>query len=315
MTMSTSPDFDLGDGFLLLLGRAKAAQHLDLDGKRGEALPEGVVVLEGEHGRRRQHRDLAIVVDRLESRAHADFRLAVADIAAQQAVHRRGRLHVALHVEDGVHLIFGLAELEGVLELALPFGVGGERVALGSLARGVKLQQLLGHVLHGLLHARLGLLPLLRAQPVEHRLHAFRRAILLHQVEPGQRNIQPRAFGVLQHHELDGAAVFLRNLLQPLVLADAVLDVHHVIADREIAKVGEKRRDLRLLALRMRQRNFRLVEQIARAEEHQIRLRQRNALGHVGLDDGGRCDVFLEVGRLLDVHFAARLGRAAANAE
>ena len=183
------------------------------------------------------------------------------------------------------------------------------------LRDGVELEQLLGHVLHGLLHARLGLLPLLRAQPVEHRLHAFRRAILLHQVEARERNVQPRALGVLQHHELGGAAVFLRNLLQPLVLADAVLDVHDVIADREIAKVGEKGRDLRLLPLRMRQRNLRLVEQIARAEEHQVCLGQRDAFGHVGLDDGGRRNVFVEVGGLVDVDFAARLGRAAADAE
>ena len=120
------------------------------------------------------------------------------------------------------------------------------------LARGVELEQLVGHVLHGLLHARLGLLPLLRAQPVQHRLHALRRAVLLHQVEARERHVEPRALGVLQHHELGGGAVFLRNFLQPLVLADAVLDVHHVIADREIAEVGEKRRHLRLLPLRTR---------------------------------------------------------------
>ena len=315
MTMSTSPDLELRDGFLLLLGGAEAAEHLDLDGKGRQALPEGVVVLEGEHGGRRQHRDLAIVVDRLERRAHGDFGLAVADVAAQQAVHRRRRLHVVLHVDDGVHLVFGLAELEGVFELALPFGVGRKGVACGGLARGVKLQQLLGHVLHGLLHARLGLLPLLRAQPIQNRLHALGRAILLHQVEAGQRHVEPRALGVLQHHELGGAAVLLRNLLQALVLADAVLDVHHVVADGEIAKIREKRRDLGLLPLRTRQGNFRLVEQIARAEEHEVRVRQRNALGHVGLHDGGAATSSVEVGRLVDVDFAARLGRAAADAK
>ncbi len=52
-----------------------------------------------------------------------------------------------------------------------------------------------------------------------------------------------------------------------------MLDVHDVIADREIAKVGKKGRDLGLLALRMGKRNFRLIEQIARAKEHQASLR------------------------------------------
>ena len=143
----------------------------------------------------------------------------------------------------------------------------------------------------------------------------FGRAILLHQVQPRQRNIQARALGILQDHEFGRAAVFLRNLFQSLVLADAVLDVHHVIADGEIAKVGEERRDFRLLPLRMGQRNFRLIEQIARAEENQVRLRQRDAFGHISLHDGGGGYVFREVGGLVHINFAARLGGAAANAE
>ncbi len=44
-------------------------------------------------------------------------------------------------------------------------------------------------------------------------------------------------------------AVVLRNLLQSLVLADAVLDVHHVVADGEIAEVGDEGRGLRLRPL------------------------------------------------------------------
>ena len=307
--------FDLGDGFLLLLGGAEAAEHLDLDGKGREALPEGVVVLEGEHRGRRQHRDLAIVVDRFERRAHRDFRLAVTHIAAEQAVHGRGRLHVALDVNNRVHLIFGFVELEGVFELALPFAVGGKRMSLGGLAHGVEFQQLLGHVLHGLLHARLGLLPLLRAQPIQYRLHPFGGAVLLHQVQPGEWDIQARTLGVLQDHEFGGSTVFLRNLLQTLVLADAMLDMHHVIADGEIAKVGEEGRDFRLLPLRMGQRNFRLIEQIARPEEDKVRLRQGDSFGHIRLHDGCGFYVFREVRGLVHVHFAARLGGAAADAE
>ncbi len=113
-----------------------------------------------------------------------------------------GDFHVVLHVDDGVHLVFGLVELEAVFELALPFAVGREGVALGGLAHGVKLQQLLGHVFHGLLHARFGLLPLLRAQPIQYRLHALGRAILLHQIQAGQRYVKSRALGILQDHEL-----------------------------------------------------------------------------------------------------------------
>ena len=126
-------------------------------------------VLEREHGRRREDRDLLAVHHRLERRAHRDFGLAVADVAAQQAIHRRRRLHVALDVGDRRLLIGRQLPLEGVLELLLPVRVGAEGMARDRLARGVELQQLLGHVAHGLLDARLRLLPRRAAELVERR--------------------------------------------------------------------------------------------------------------------------------------------------
>ena len=138
-------------------------------GKAGEPLLQRLQVLEGEHGRRREERDLLAVHDRLERRAHRDFGLAVADVAAEQAVHRRRRLHVALDVGDGVLLVGRQLVLERVVELLLPVRVGAERVARHGLARGVELEQLLGHVAHRLLDARLGFLPGRAAEPVERR--------------------------------------------------------------------------------------------------------------------------------------------------
>ena len=75
-------------------------------------------------------------------------------------------------------------------------------MALGRLAFGVELEQFVGHVLHGLAHARFGLGPGRRAQMIQYRLRPFRRTIFLHQVEPGQRNIKPRTLGVFEQHEL-----------------------------------------------------------------------------------------------------------------
>ena len=160
--------FHLLQNFFLLLRRAEAADHLDGDGKRRKALLESFVVLEGEDGGGREHRNLLVVADGLERGAHGDFRLAVAHVAAQQAVHGLGRFHVALDVGDGGLLVFGLAEFEGVFELAHPFVVGGEGMALGGLALGVELEQLVGHVLHGLAHARFGLGPGRRAQMIQY---------------------------------------------------------------------------------------------------------------------------------------------------
>ena len=54
----------------------------------------------------------------LEGGAHGDFGLAVAHVAAQQAVHGLRRFHVALDVGDGRELVVGLVEFEGVFEFA-----------------------------------------------------------------------------------------------------------------------------------------------------------------------------------------------------
>ena len=74
-------------------------------GKAANRLRERLQVLEREHRRRREERHLLAVHHRLERRAHRDFRLAVADVAAEQPVHGRGRFHVALDVGDGGLLI------------------------------------------------------------------------------------------------------------------------------------------------------------------------------------------------------------------
>ena len=184
------------------------------------------------------------------------------------------------------------------------------------LARGIEFEQLVGHVFHGLLHARLGLLPLLRAQPVQRRLHAFRRAVLLDQVEPRERHVEPRALGVLQDHELGGLAIALRDFLQTLVLPDAVLDVHHVVVDGEIAEVGEERRDLRARALAAACAATSDSSNRSRVPKTtSARIGKRDAFGHVGFRNRGRREIFGEEAGFFHVRLVPRPRRAAADAE
>ncbi len=229
--------FQVLENLLLLLGRAKARDHLDCDRELPEALLECLVVLKRKHRRRRQHGHLLAVLHGLERRTHRHFRLAVAHVAAQQAVHRQLRLHVGLDVANRRQLVIGFREVEGVLKLALEFIVRRELVAARGLALRVELEQLIGHVLHGLLNARLGLGPALRAEFVQDRRRsAFARAVFLDQVKPRQRHVQPRAIGELKDHELDIHALLL-DLAQAHVAGDAVLHVHHIIVDRQIAEI------------------------------------------------------------------------------
>ena len=157
-------------------------------------------VLERQHGRRREKGDLLAVDDGLERRAHRDFGLAVADIAAEQPIHRRRRFHVARDVGDRGLLVRRQVVLERVVELLLPVRVGAERMAGHGLARRVELQQLLGHVAHGLLDARLGFFPGRAAELVERRRRAA--GVLLDQIEPLERDEQLVLAGVAELHEL-----------------------------------------------------------------------------------------------------------------
>ena len=232
---------DLLQYLLLLLRRAEARDHLDVDRKVGEAALEALVVLECEDRGRSEHGDLLAILHRLERRAHGDLGLAVAHVAAEQAVHGLGRFHIALDVGDGGDLIVGLVEVEGILKLALHVGVGREGGADRGAALRVELQQLAGHVGHGLLHPRLGLLPGLSAELVElGRGAGVGRPIFLDEVETGERNIELGLIRELQDHQFERRLVVLFNDSQSAVARDAVLDVDDVVADGEVAEVGDE---------------------------------------------------------------------------
>ena len=122
-----------------------------------------------QHGRGHEHRDLLPVHDGLERGAKCDLGLAVADVADDQAIHRTGQLHVALHVLDRRELIGRLGERERILHLDLPRRVAAERVARRRLARGVDGEQLARDVLGRLLGLALGLVPVRAAHDRQRR--------------------------------------------------------------------------------------------------------------------------------------------------
>ena len=64
-------------------------------------------MLLGQHGGGGQHGHLFPRCDRFEDGANGHFRLAEADISADQTVHWLGFFHVALHIGGGLQLIRG----------------------------------------------------------------------------------------------------------------------------------------------------------------------------------------------------------------
>src|SRR4051794_6979612 len=161
-----------GDRLALLLRAAEAADVLDRERVVLEPLCERAEVLLGEDRRRREDEHLLAVVRRLERSAERDLGLAVADVAADEAVHRLRALHVGLDLLDCLALVGRLLPREGGLELAQPVGVLGEAVAVAAAALGVEVEQLARELLGGAPRARLHRLPRLAAELAQRRVAA-----------------------------------------------------------------------------------------------------------------------------------------------
>ena len=73
-----------------------------------------------QHRGRHEDGDLLPVLHRLEGGAQRDLGLAVADVAADEPIHRPPAKHVGLDLGDGPLLVAGLGIGKGLLELALP---------------------------------------------------------------------------------------------------------------------------------------------------------------------------------------------------
>ena len=96
MTMSIEPVGQALDDFARFLAACRIATATAI-AKGNSAIRALNVrqVLLGQDRGRHEHGHLVAGVDRLERRPHRHFGLAVADVAAQQAIHRPRLLHVA----------------------------------------------------------------------------------------------------------------------------------------------------------------------------------------------------------------------------
>ena len=156
-----------------LVGRgAEARDVLDRERVVAQALGEGAEVLLGEDRRRHEHQHLLAGVGGLEGGAQRDLGLAVADVAADQPVHRALGLHVPLDLLDRLALVARLRVGEGGLEVAQPVRVGREREAAPVAALGVEVEQLAGELLGGAAGARLHRVPARPAELGERRVLA-----------------------------------------------------------------------------------------------------------------------------------------------
>ena len=281
--------------------RAKAREHPDLDREAVKALHGRLIVLLGEHGRRHQNGRLPPVEHALHHRAQGDLGLAVAHVAAQEAVHGHGLFHIGLDLIDASQLVVRLRIAEVLLKLRLPRAVGRKGVALRAAARGVERGELLGHAFRGRLGTRFRARPLRAAHFGElHRVILARADVFAHEVELRRRNIERIRPGVADFDIVFHRAVD-RHLHDARKAADAMVFVHDEVADGEIG-VGVDLLAVGLLFvlcapqtgcrdLRVREdgepgiRKLDARRETARRDEALPRLRQRvRVLGRRGMD-------------------------------
>ena len=87
-------------GLFRLFRRLESRQRAHSDRELTEPFGERGVVLLDQQCRRHQQDDLFAVLDGLERGTDGDFGLAIADVAANQAVHRDCAFHVAFYLVD-----------------------------------------------------------------------------------------------------------------------------------------------------------------------------------------------------------------------
>ena len=195
-------------------------------------------MLLGEDRGGHQEHDLLAVVRGLERRAERDLGLAVAHVAADQAVHRARLLHVGLDLLDRLELVGRLLVGEGALEVHQPLRVGGERVARAALALGVEVDQLARQRLGGAAGAQLLLLPLLAAELRERRVAGVGPHVAGDLVELVARHEHAVAVAVLElevvaRHAPDGLGLEAREA------RDAVVLVHDGVARAQVGELGD----------------------------------------------------------------------------
>ncbi len=263
-------DFEILEGLADLGGGAEARHHLHAYRKRREAAAERFVMLYGQDGRGREHRDLTPVHHGFEGRADGDFGLAESDVADQQPVGRPVGLHVLLDLAQGALLVRCEVERERCFEFLLPGRILAESVAANRASLGVQLQQIACHRLDRLAHPFLDALPPRTAELVGLGHLPGDAAVFLDKIQAIDRDEQPVAPRELEHHEVAVEAAAL-GPAEPEVARHAVIDVNDVIAFFEIAKVREKRAVPAGLRFRAA---FGFAEQIAFGQHDQPRLRE-----------------------------------------
>ena len=259
------------EGGLDLLGGAEARDLGDLDRPLAEAVGDVLVVLLRQQRGGCQDRDLLAAGDGDERGTQRDLGLAEADVAADEPVHRLRGDHVLDHRVDRGLLVRCLLEAEARREGFVVVRLEAERETLACGTARIQVQQLGGGVAHLLGGLAPGLVPLAGAEPVQRCFLGADAGVARDQMELRDRHVERGLVGVFEVQELAGAPILsIREVdaLQARIAPDAVVRMHHRVADLQLRQVLDQRidvADLLLLAAPARARRGR--EQLGLGDE------------------------------------------------
>jgi len=223
-----------------LFGRRESVENFNRDGKFREAFGKGSAMLDTQHRRRGQHGDLLARLDGLKGRTHGQLGFAVADIAAQQAVHRNRFGHVAFDLVGGGQLVGRFLIRKGFFEFLLPQRIGPESKTAEFLPLSLHFQQFGGQFLHTNGDLLFLLFPFFGADTAEHRAARHGADEFMHEVNVGGGDVNPHLVGVFDGQVFAGAPGLFHHL-DTEKTTDAIGHMDNVIALAEVHQAVNRR--------------------------------------------------------------------------
>ena len=195
-------------------------------------------MLLGEDGGRDEQRDLATALNGFEGGADGDLGFPEADVAADEAIHGPGFLHVGFGVGDGFELVSRLGVSERTLELSLPSGVGRAGETGLGLALGMDAEQLGGEIDGRAFGGLAGFLPASGTDAAELGLGLAEPHVAADQMGFLKRNVKRDVVVELEGDDFPDA---LRGVEfgEAAVKGDPVLEVDHEVAFDEFGEIKQ----------------------------------------------------------------------------
>ena len=227
-----------GFGIGCLFAADKAGQFANLHWQTGKAVFEGLAVLSCQQGCRGNHRHLLTRHGGNKGSTQGDFGFAETDIAANQPVHWPAARQIIHYRRNGIKLVVGFLVRKAAAKPIINGRLRQHFLALSHGARRRGFNQLLGNQFQLFFQPAFTDLPSRATQPVERDRHII-AAKAAQQVNVFNRQKKARITVINKFQTIMRRAAHI-NRLQALKPANAMFDMHHMVALAEAGGFGQE---------------------------------------------------------------------------